>query len=119
MPGFEWKEDYLLRVDVHPYFLNLPFNRDFASEVTAMKGTDSLYAGLTEKGIAAETFAHALFYYPSEETKHLHSKIESIYNSTSVIDIASKDHRIGTFEKIWDVIRYTKGYVFNYDVFKY
>lgn len=113
------EDNYLFRVDVHPYFLNLPFNRDFSKEVTLMKGTSSLYAGLTEKGIAAETFSHALFYYGTEYIKNLHPEIESINNSSGVIDIASNDYRIERFELIWDVMRFTKGYVFNYEVFSY
>jgi len=125
-PEFEWmdghpnpNDDYLFRVKVHPYFLNFPFNLDFAKEVTAMKSTDSLYTGLTEKGITAETFAHGLFYYGTEDIKQLHPEIASINSSSGFIDVAATDHRIGTFETIWNVMRYTKSYVFNYEVFKY
>ena len=118
MPGFEWKEDYLLRVDVHQYFLSRPFNLDFAKEVTRMKGNDSLYEGLTEKGIAAESFVHAQGYYWTDNLTQYHPEIASINNSSAVIDIANFDDRIWKFEAIWDVFFYVKGYLINYDIFR-
>jgi len=83
-----------------------------------MKGTDNLYAGLTEKGIAAETFAHALLYYGTEDIKHLHPEIASINNSSGVIDIANFDDRIWKFEAIWNFFCYAKYHLIDHEIFK-